>query len=221
MIWSSPLQITIAVIILWKHIGVAAIAGLATMIAFIPFNAFFTSKNYKIKKTRLKYQDIRIKMLNEILSGIRVIKFYGWEESFRKLIANIRKIELVYFKRSEFTGLLGDCLWEASPFIVSAVSFTTYVLIDEKNKLDPYKAFISLSLFDLIRFPLVMLPMVLSGLSDVILRKLYWHLKKREINMFYNLKLKALVSLKRINSYLMKEDQETNVVESIEDIGKC
>lgn len=42
-----------------------------------------------------------------------------------------------------------------------------YVLIDERNVLDAQKAFVSLALFNILRFPLNMLPMVISSMVQV------------------------------------------------------
>jgi len=64
--------------LLYKYIGAATFVGLSTMIVFIPLNTFFARLSKKIRKKKYEIQDSRIKMMNEILSGIRVIKFYGW-----------------------------------------------------------------------------------------------------------------------------------------------
>lgn len=50
---------------------------------------------------------------------------------------------------------------------VSLVSFATYVLSDENNVLDSKKAFVSLSYFNILRFPLSMLPMMISQMVQV------------------------------------------------------
>lgn len=46
-------------------------------------------------------------------------------------------------------------------------SFAVYVLVDENNILDAQKAFTAISLFNVLRFPMTMLPMVLSSLVQV------------------------------------------------------
>lgn len=46
-------------------------------------------------------------------------------------------------------------------------SFAVYVLVDENNILDAQKAFTAISLFNVLRFPMAMLPMVLSTLMQV------------------------------------------------------
>lgn len=50
---------------------------------------------------------------------------------------------------------------------VSLVTFAVYILSDEKNVLDAEKAFVSLSLFNILRFPLSMLPMLISNIVQV------------------------------------------------------
>lgn len=46
-------------------------------------------------------------------------------------------------------------------------TFAVYVLVDENNILDAQKAFTAISLFNVLRFPMAMLPLVLSSLVQV------------------------------------------------------
>lgn len=72
MIWSGPLQISISIYFLWVTLGPSILAGLAVMIVLIPLNALIANKvkQYQVKQMNLK--DKRIKMMNEILNGIKV-----------------------------------------------------------------------------------------------------------------------------------------------------
>ena len=167
MIWSAPLQIILAIYILWQYLGVASFAGLTIMIFIIPANIICSNKNRRLKVKRLTFLDRRIKLMNEILNGIKVIKFFGWEIPFKKMIGQLRNQELKYFKQSEYMTLTTDFFWESASFFVSAASFTTYVLIDPKNTLEPQTVFVSLSLFEIVKFPLVVLPMVIAGIINV------------------------------------------------------
>jgi ABC-type multidrug transport system fused ATPase/permease subunit len=162
MLWSSPLQIVICIYMLWRYLGIAAFAGLATTIIFIPLNVFATDLNKKLSVKKLKNQDLRIKVINEILSGIKVIKFYGWELSFQKIVDKIRNDEMKFFSRNALVGIVSSFTWASAPFLVSAVSYATFVLVNTENNLDPSTAFVSLTLFYLIRFPLALLPQTIS-----------------------------------------------------------
>jgi ATP-binding cassette subfamily C (CFTR/MRP) protein 1 len=158
MLWSSPFQIVICIYLLWRYLGIAAFAGLATTIIFIPLNVFATDLNKKFSVKKLNNQDLRIKVLNEMLAGIKVIKFYGWELSFQKIVNKIRNDEMKFFSRNALVGVIASFTWASAPFLVATVSYSTFVLIDDKNNLDPSTAFVSLTLFYLIRFPLALLP---------------------------------------------------------------
>lgn len=50
---------------------------------------------------------------------------------------------------------------------VALVTFATFVLVDENNQLTASTAFVSLSLFNILRFPMSMLPMLISNMVQV------------------------------------------------------
>lgn len=64
--------------------------------------------------------------------GIKVIKLYGWELSFKRIIGDIRSDELKYLKKIGYLNMTTSFLWMCAPLIVAIVSFGTFVLIDEK-----------------------------------------------------------------------------------------
>lgn len=76
MLWSAPLQIALALYFLWQQLGPSVLAGLAVMIIMIPLNGFIASriKTYQIRQ--MKYKDERVKLMNEVLSGIKVSGVY-------------------------------------------------------------------------------------------------------------------------------------------------
>lgn len=128
---SSPFQIAICTYLLYKYIGVATFAGLSTMVIFIPLNGFFANLSKKIRKTKYEIQDSRIKMMNEILNGIRVIKFYGWEESFQRLVKKLRNKEIRNLIKTSLLSATTSFTWSCAPYAVSSVSFLTFLLINK------------------------------------------------------------------------------------------
>lgn len=189
MIWSSPLQIILCIYMLWRYLGIAAFAGLATTIIFIPLNVFATNKNKILSVKKLNMQDQRIKILNEILGGIKVIKFYGWELSFQKIVEKVREREMKYFTHYALVSIITIFTWASAPFFVSVVSYATFVLIDPNNNLDPNTAFVTFTLFYLIRFPLALLPQTITFV------------------------VQGYVSLKRIKSFLLLDETNENDVQ--------
>lgn len=72
MLWSAPLQIVLSVSILWSYLGPSSLAGVFLMVLFIPWNIYLTKKSKELQRLKLKQQDSRIKITNEILNGIKV-----------------------------------------------------------------------------------------------------------------------------------------------------
>ncbi|XP_074036465.1 multidrug-Resistance like Protein 1 isoform X3 [Leptinotarsa decemlineata] len=179
MIWSAPLQICLSLYFLWKELGPSVLAGLAVMIIMIPINGFIANKVKVLQVKQMKNKDERVKLMNEILNGIKVLKLYAWEPSFENQVLKIRDKEIKVLKEAAYLNAGTSFIWSCAPFLVSLVTFATYVLVDENNVLDANKAFVSISLFNIIRFPLSMLPMMISNLIQT------WVSVKR-INKFMN-----------------------------------
>ena len=131
----------------------------------------------------MKKKDERVRIITEILNGIKVIKLYGWELSFVKRINSIREEEMHQLKIFQFLEATQFFAWTSAPLIVALASFATFVLIDPINNiLDSETAFVSLTLFNTMRGPLFLLPF---GIVSII---------------------QGIVSTNRINSYLNLEE---------------
>ncbi|XP_051770128.1 ATP-binding cassette sub-family C member 3 isoform X2 [Ctenopharyngodon idella] len=178
MLWSAPLQIILALFFLWQNLGASVLAGVAVMVLLIPLNAFIAMKTRTYQVEQMKHKDDRIKLMNEILNGIKVLKLYAWEISFKEKILQIRQKELNVLRKTAYLSALSTMAWTSAPFLVALTTFAVYVTVDKKNILDAERAFVSLSLFNILRFPLNMLPQVISSI------------------------VQASVSLKRIQDFL-------------------
>ncbi|NXV20153.1 MRP3 protein, partial [Cepphus grylle] len=190
MLWSAPLQIFLALYFLWQTLGPSVLAGVAVMVLLIPFNSAIAMKTRAFQMEQMRYKDSRIKLMNEILGGIKVLKLYAWEPSFSEKVLEIRKNELRVLKKSAYLNSLSTFAWISAPFLVALTTFAVYVSVDEKNILDAEKAFVSLSLFNILKFPLNMLPQVISNIAQ------------------------TSVSLKRIQQFLSHDELDPNCVET-------
>jgi ABC-type bacteriocin/lantibiotic exporter with double-glycine peptidase domain len=93
-LWAAPLQIVIALILLWQQLGIATLAGMVFMIILFPFNGYITTKMRNIQILMMKEKDKRVKLMNETLNGIKVLKLYAWENSFRDQVMVYREKEV-------------------------------------------------------------------------------------------------------------------------------
>ncbi|GFS47673.1 multidrug resistance-associated protein 1 [Trichonephila inaurata madagascariensis] len=187
LIWSAPLQIFVALWMLFNILGFSVLAGIFVSVVLIPINIVLASHVKKKQVKQMKYKDERVKLVNEVLSGIKVLKLYAWEEAFREKINQIRNKEVKNLKQIAYLNSFTMMLWNCSPFIVALATFATYVLVDENHHLDASTAFVSLSLFNILRFPLTMLPHLITTM------------------------IMTSVSVKRINKYMNSEELERYV----------
>ncbi|NXP68542.1 MRP1 protein, partial [Chloropsis cyanopogon] len=184
MIWSAPLQVILALYLLWRNLGPSVLAGVAVMILLVPINAVMAMKTKTYQVAQMKSKDNRIKLMNEILNGIKVLKLYAWELAFREKVLEIRQKELQVLKKSAYLAAMATFTWVCAPFLVALSTFSVYVMIDKNNILDAQKAFVSLALFNILRFPLNMLPMVISSIveASVSLKRLRVFLSHEELD---------------------------------------
>jgi len=76
MIWSAPFQIALAIYFLWQSLGPSVLAGLFVMIVLIPINGAVATRSRNLQVKQMKNKDERAKLMNEILSGIKVMLFF-------------------------------------------------------------------------------------------------------------------------------------------------
>lgn len=73
-----------------------------------------------------------LQLMNELLCGIRVVKFYSWESHFTSRINDLREKELYYLKGRKYLDALCVYFWATTPVLISILTFTTYVLMGDK-----------------------------------------------------------------------------------------
>ena len=169
---------------LFQYLGVASLVGLGFMLIAIPIEAVISRKIKTLQVANLKNKDERIKIMNEMLEGIKVIKLYSWEACFDKKIADIRKTEADTLKKLRVYRATLMFITSLTPFMVAITSFATFVLIDPRNILTAQIAFVSLSFYNTMRWPLVALPSLVVQFvqAAVSLKRVDDFLNAREIN---------------------------------------
>nr|TKW30514.1 hypothetical protein SEVIR_2G043300v2 [Setaria viridis] len=119
-LWLLPVQITLAMVILYSTLGLAAFAALAatvlTMLANIPLGRI--EQNYQEKTMNAK--DARMNGMSEILQNMRILKLQGWELIFLSKIKELRKVEMNWIKKYVYT----------SSMLISLPSGSTDISID-------------------------------------------------------------------------------------------
>ena len=153
LIPSVPVQLVIAITLLFRILGWSAIAGLLVMFGVLPINIYFSTRFSRAHKRIMSATDGRIHATNEVLQNVRIIKYFAWEERFIRNIDEKRQIELSALKIRFYLWIAASSVWFGVPMIITGFSFLLYTVV-EKRPLYPSVAFTALSLFGLLRFPL-------------------------------------------------------------------
>jgi hypothetical protein len=72
--WLSPLVILIALALMIWEVGVSAIAGVALLTLLSPLQVKISKTIGQNRRRMLKFSDQRVKLMSEILQGVKVIK---------------------------------------------------------------------------------------------------------------------------------------------------
>ncbi|KAK3802036.1 hypothetical protein RRG08_064629 [Elysia crispata] len=176
-LFSWPVQISIAFFLLYNVLGIAFVAGIITLLLLMPTNAKLTTSLKGIQIRQMALKDQRIKLVNEILNGIKVLKLYAWEPSFQKKILEVRRHEVLELRKAAVLNSINSLCWVISPVLVTVTSFVAYVLITG-DSLTPSKAFVAMSVIHTMKAPMDTLPALISQIvqCQVSLKRLHKYL---------------------------------------------
>ncbi|KAH8908657.1 P-loop containing nucleoside triphosphate hydrolase protein [Coniochaeta sp. PMI_546] len=182
VIWTAPLSCLITLVLLLVNLTYSALAGFALLIVGMPLLTKAIKSLFIRRKAINKITDQRVSLTQEILSSVRFVKFFGWESSFVERLEafRAREIRAIQVLMSIRNGIMAVSL--SLPIFASMLSFITYSLTH--HSLSPAAVFSSLALFNGLRMPLNMLPLVIGQVTD------------------------AWSSLARIQEFLLSEERE-------------
>eukprot|EP00250_Pteridium_aquilinum_P011989 c20437_g1_i1 orf=297-4817(-) len=163
-LWSLPLQMVAALSLLYLQVKFSFVAGLAVIILLIPVNKVIASKIGVASKLMMKAKDERVRKMGEILTYIRTIKMYAWEDLISDRVMESRKEEVKYLGVRKYLDAWCVYFWATTPILFSFLTFGLYTLLG--YKLDAAIVFTSLSLFNMLISPLNSFPWVINGLIE-------------------------------------------------------
>ncbi|KAM7407376.1 hypothetical protein PAMA_003212 [Pampus argenteus] len=125
--------------------------------------------------------DDRIRTMNEVISGIRVIKMYGWEKPFAALVDEVRRMEISKIMKSSYLRGLNMASFFVASKIIIFITVCVYVLTG--NKLSASRVFMAVSLYGAVRLTITLFfPFAIEKVSE------------------------TLISIRRIKNFLLLEE---------------
>ncbi|CAK9207810.1 unnamed protein product [Sphagnum jensenii] len=171
-LWSAPIRIVVAISILYRELGIASVFASIVLLGMFPVQAYIIRWLRNLRKEGLQLTDKRIGLMNEFLSAMDIVKCYAWEKSVKAKVLNVRDDEISWFRKAQLLAAVNSFFVNAVPVLVTVVAFGSYTMLG--GILTPAKAFTSLSLFAVLRFPLFMFPTLVTAAinANVSLRRL-------------------------------------------------
>ena len=165
-IWSAPFQIVLCMISLYQLVGLSMLAGVAAMIIMIPLNGIIARIMKKLQIAQMRNKDQRTRLMTEILNNMKSIKLYAWTSAFMENLSHIRNdLELNTLRKIGAAQSFANFTWSTTPFFVSCSTFAVFVLTTNQP-LTTDIVFPALTLFNLLTFPLSVLPMVITSIIE-------------------------------------------------------
>ncbi|KAI1342933.1 ABC multidrug transporter-like protein [Xylariaceae sp. FL0016] len=186
LLWGSPLSVVVTMVLLLINLSYSALPGLGLLFLSSPILGVAIRALFRRRMAVNKLTDQRVSLTQEILQAIRFVKYFGWETNFLERVDVIRRKEIrsVQILLAIRDGIQAVSM--AMPVFASMLSFITFSL--SSHVLDPAPIFSSLALFNGLRMPLNMLPMVMGQAID------------------------AYASVKRIQEFLLAEEAADDAI---------
>ncbi|KAF3676906.1 DNA-binding protein GT-1 [Capsicum annuum] len=182
-VWLLPVQVIIALLILYRNLGAApSAAALLSTIFVMVSNTPLASMQEQLHSKIMEAKDVRIKATSETLKSMRVLKLHSWESTFLKKLLQLREKERGWLKRYLYTCSAVAFLFWASPTLVSVVTFGVCIIL--KTPLTSGAVLSALATFRILQEPIYNLPELISMVAQ------------------------TKVSVDRIKDFLREEDQK-------------
>ncbi|XP_046392253.1 probable multidrug resistance-associated protein lethal(2)03659 [Ischnura elegans] len=101
-LWISPIAAVIVGFLVYEEIGISSFVGIAAVFAVVSLQSWTGKLTSKFRSRSAVRTDERVRLMDEIIRGIRVIKMYAWEKPFAKLIADSRRREINIIRKTSF-----------------------------------------------------------------------------------------------------------------------
>ena len=166
MLWSAPFQIILCMASLYQLVGLSMLAGVGAMILMVPVNGLIARIMKNLQKKQMKNKDARTRLVTEILNNMKSIKLFAWSSAFMNKLNFVRnEQELKTLRKIGASQAFANFTWSTTPFLVSCSTFTVFVLTTDEP-LTTEIVFPALTLFNLLSFPLAVLPMVITSIIE-------------------------------------------------------
>jgi ABC-type multidrug transport system fused ATPase/permease subunit len=165
-LWSAFVESALIIILSFLTIGISTLPALGFVLILTPIQMYLGKLTSDLNRDQTSLTTERVHLMSEILTAIKLIKFYAWEKPFSQKISEIREKELNRILRGMIIKAINFMVVFAIPVWAALTCLGMYVGL--RNTLTAAISFTVLSLFNTLRYPFFMLPMAVRSYSGAI-----------------------------------------------------
>jgi ABC-type multidrug transport system fused ATPase/permease subunit len=180
-----PISIVVAIGSLYWVLGWSSFVGIGLILLLGPISTLLGKIIIRLHDECLQTTDARVTIMNELLQGIRIVKYFAWEEHFKKKIEKARTKELNSIVKL-WTAYMGfNTIGAGSGTVISFATFAVYTLVAGK-RLDAATAFTAVNLLRVVSDLMSYLPSEVMNIlkAKVSADRIGEFLKERDIDRF-------------------------------------
>ena len=121
--WMCPILMTVSIILVVVFIGPVGLLGICYLVLHIPIQVTLAFIFGRFRYNMSITADKRIRLMDQIIRGMRVIKFYVWENPFVRYVSKIRRKEVFY---AHLSGILQSIIFSLYDTSIYVALFITY-----------------------------------------------------------------------------------------------
>ncbi|KAG0012631.1 hypothetical protein BGZ80_011617 [Entomortierella chlamydospora] len=168
---SVPIEVAIAVWMLYELIGWSIFIGLATVVIMLPVHAKLSTYFTTFRVAKMKAMDGRLRLVNEVLGGMKIVRLYNWEDSFKEKIGVVRRNEVKILRQFGTIFAFVGLVFMSTPLVITLVSLAVFATRGGPNfgpgDVNPQTIFVSISLFGLLSRPISAMTSTMSQVTSI------------------------------------------------------
>ncbi|BFI05699.1 protein MpABCC1 [Marchantia polymorpha subsp. ruderalis] len=181
-LWMMPIQICLALVILYGVVGIATLAGVGTMVGVMVLSMSLASKQMNYQVNTMAARDYRLKVTNEAISHMKIIKLCNWETIFLQRVEDARAKEKMWVSKANYVISVAVFFLWLAPSAVSVSTFGTCIYLG--IPLTPGKVFTAIATFRILQEPLRSFPqLIMAGAQALVAaRRLTTYFESKELD---------------------------------------
>uniref|UniRef100_A0A673KPK5 ATP-binding cassette sub-family C member 5 n=1 Tax=Sinocyclocheilus rhinocerous TaxID=307959 RepID=A0A673KPK5_9TELE len=161
-----PFLLIICIIYACVILGYTALIGILVYLIFLPIQFLIARLIGVFRRRTVSVTDRRVRTMNEVLTCIKLIKMYAWEESFEKTVTDIRKKEKLLLQKAGYVQSLNTSFTTIVPTLATILTFIVHTALNLPLLPSTVSAYTIIAVFNCMRMSMGLLPFSVKAVAE-------------------------------------------------------